>query len=43
MPRVQPKAMPNFNVALPLADYVLGTNIRASRSDLKGMYRLRLL
>jgi len=33
----------NFNVVLPLADYVLGTNIRASRSDLNGMYRLRLL
>jgi len=33
----------NFNVVLPLADYVLGTNIRASRSDLDRMYRLRLL
>ena len=33
----------NFNVVLPLADYVLGTNIRASNSDLNGMYRLRLL
>lgn len=33
----------NFNVVLPLADYVLGTNIRASRSDLNEMYRLRLL
>jgi hypothetical protein len=33
----------NFNVVLPLADYVLRTNIRASRSDLNEMYRLRLL
>ncbi len=33
----------NFNVVLPLADYVLGTSIRASRSDVRGMYRLRLL
>ena len=33
----------NFNVVLPLADYVLGTNIRASNSDLNEMYRLRLL
>ena len=33
----------NFNVVLPLADYVVGTNIRASRSDLNGMDRLRLL
>jgi len=33
----------NFNVVLPLADYVLGTHVRASRSGLDGMYRLRLL
>ena len=33
----------NFNVVLPLADYVLGTNIRASKSDLEEMYRLRFL
>ena len=33
----------NFNVVLPLADYVLGTNIRASNSDLNGMHRLGLL
>jgi len=33
----------NFNVVLPLADYVLGTNIRASNSELNEMYRLRLL
>jgi len=32
----------NFNVILPLADYVLRTNVSASRSDLKEMYRLRL-
>jgi sterol desaturase/sphingolipid hydroxylase (fatty acid hydroxylase superfamily) len=33
----------NFNVVLPLADYVLGTSVRASRADLQGMYRSRLL
>jgi sterol desaturase/sphingolipid hydroxylase (fatty acid hydroxylase superfamily) len=33
----------NFNVVLPLADYVLGTSIRATRSDLNGMYRSGLL
>jgi hypothetical protein len=33
----------NFNVVLPLADYVLGTNIRASKSDLEEMYRLGFL
>ena len=33
----------NFNVVLPLADYVLGTNIRASTSDLEEMYRLGFL
>lgn len=33
----------NFNVVLPLADYVLGTSVRASRSDVSEMYRLRLL
>lgn len=33
----------NFNVVLPFADYVLGTNIRASHSDLNEMSRLKLL
>jgi len=33
----------NLNVVLPLADYVLGTTIRASRSDVRELYRLRLL
>jgi hypothetical protein len=33
----------NFNVVLPLADYVLGTNMRASTSDLEDMDRLGLL
>jgi Fatty acid hydroxylase superfamily len=33
----------NFNVVFPLADYVLGTNIRASTSDLEDMDRLGLL
>jgi sterol desaturase/sphingolipid hydroxylase (fatty acid hydroxylase superfamily) len=33
----------NFNVVLPLADYVLGTIIRASNLELNEMYRLRLL
>jgi hypothetical protein len=33
----------NFNVVLPLADYVLGTNIRASQADLEEMDRLGLL
>jgi len=32
----------NFNVVLPFADYVLGTNIRATRSDAIGMHRLGL-
>jgi hypothetical protein len=32
----------NFNVVLPLADYVLGTHIRASKSDLEDMDRLGL-
>lgn len=30
----------NFNVVFPLADFVLGTSIRASRLDLEDMYRL---
>jgi hypothetical protein len=33
----------NFNVVLPLADYVLGTHMRASQSDLEDMARLGLL
>jgi len=33
----------NFNVVLPLADYVLGTNSRASKADLKAMYQLGFL
>jgi sterol desaturase/sphingolipid hydroxylase (fatty acid hydroxylase superfamily) len=33
----------NFNVVFPLADYVLGTHIRASTSDLEDMSRLGLL
>jgi len=33
----------NFNVVLPLADYVLGTNIRASKSDVEEMHRLGFL
>ena len=33
----------NFNVVLPLADYVLGTHIRASKSDLEEMRRLGCL
>lgn len=33
----------NFNVVLPFADYVLGTNVRASNSDLNEMSRLKLL
>ena len=33
----------NFNVVLPLADYILGTNAHPSRSDLKGMYKLGLI
>ena len=33
----------NFNVVLPFADYVVGTSVRASRSDLNGMDRERLL
>jgi len=33
----------NFNVVLPLADYVLGTHIRASQADLEEMDRLELL
>jgi len=33
----------NFNVVLPLADYVLGTHMRASTSDLEEMYQLGLL
>jgi len=32
----------NFNVVLPFADYVVGTNVRASRSDLNGMDRERI-
>jgi hypothetical protein len=33
----------NFNVVLPLADYLLGTNVDPSRSDLRRMYKLGLL
>ena len=33
----------NFNVVLPLADYVLGTNARPSKSDLTAMSQLGLL
>jgi hypothetical protein len=33
----------NFNVVFPLADYVLGTNIRASQADVEEMSRLGLL
>ncbi len=33
----------NFNVVFPFADYVLGTNAHARRSDVKGMYRSGLL
>jgi hypothetical protein len=33
----------NFNVVLPLADYVLGTHIRANQSDLEDMSRLGVL
>ena len=33
----------NFNVVFPLADYVLGTNVRASQADLEDMARLGLL
>jgi len=33
----------NFNVVLPLADYVLGTHMRASQSDLEDMSRLGFL
>ena len=33
----------NFNVVFPLADYVLGTHIRANKSDLEEMYRLGFL
>ena len=33
----------NFNVVLPIADYVLGTHIRASQSDLNEMQRIGLL
>lgn len=32
----------DFNVVLPLADIVLGTNARATRTDVKAMYRLNL-
>ncbi len=32
----------NFNVVLPIADIVLGTNARATRTDLKGMYNANL-
>jgi len=32
----------NFNVVLPLADYVLGTNVQATSSDLIKMYRIGL-
>lgn len=32
----------NFNVVLPLADYMLGTVCKPSRSDLRGMYRMGL-
>src|SRR5262249_10607664 len=30
----------NFNVVLPIADYIMGTNLRASEADLKDMQLL---
>lgn len=33
----------NFNVVLPLADYILGTNVRPSEADLEGMHKAGLL
>ena len=33
----------NFNVVFPFADYVLGTNARAKRADVKGMHQAKLL
>jgi hypothetical protein len=33
----------NFNVVLPLADYILGTNTRPNKSDLEGMHRAGLI
>jgi hypothetical protein len=32
----------NFNVVFPLADYVLGTSVRANQADLKYMEQWRL-
>lgn len=32
----------NFNVVFPLADYILGTNVRVSAADLKTMERMGL-
>jgi hypothetical protein len=33
----------NFNITIPLADYILGTNAHASETDLKAMRQLGLL
>ncbi len=33
----------NFNVVLPLADYVLGSNVHPTKADLRGMIRAGLI